>query len=304
MSTLTAVDLFSGLGGFTEGARAAGVEVRWAANHWRLAVETHQANHRGTVHSCQDLEQADFTRVPAHDVLLASPACQGHTHARGKDRPHHDALRSTAWAVIACVEVHQPRFVVVENVPGFRTWKLYGIWRQALEAYGYELTEQVLDAADFGVPQNRERLFVVGSREGALELEAPDLVHRPIGAVLDFSEGTWSPIAGHCRATVERAEAGRLEHGERFVAPYNGSGSGLTGRSLDRPIGTVTTVDRWMVVDGDRMRMLTVREYRQAMGFRADYRIPTSRKQAIKLLGNAVCPPVAQHVLEQVAVAS
>lgn len=51
---------------------------------------------------------------------------------------------------------------------------------------------------------------------------------------------------------------------ERFVMPYNGSGSGLTGRSLARPLGTVTAADRWAVVDGDRMRMLSIRELRAA----------------------------------------
>lgn len=71
---MTAVDLFAGLGGFSEGARLAGVRVAWAANHWQAAVDTHARNHLETAHSCQDLHQADWTRVPAHDVLLASPA--------------------------------------------------------------------------------------------------------------------------------------------------------------------------------------------------------------------------------------
>lgn len=74
----------------------AGAEVVWAANHWPVAVEWHAANHPDTVHACQDLHQADWRTVPPHDLLLASPACQGHAKARGKERPHHDAERSTA----------------------------------------------------------------------------------------------------------------------------------------------------------------------------------------------------------------
>ena len=138
---MIAVDLFAGLGGFSEGARLAGVEVAWAANHWRAAVDVHESNHPGTVHHYQDLHQADWSRVPAHDVLLASPSCTGHTRARGKERPGHDAARSTAWAVVSCVQYHRPEFVVVENVPELRRWVLYPAWRSAMSALGYALEE-------------------------------------------------------------------------------------------------------------------------------------------------------------------
>jgi DNA (cytosine-5)-methyltransferase 1 len=122
---MIAIDLFAGAGGFSEGARMAGVSVAWAANHWAEAVRWHACNHPGATHACQDLQQADFRDAPPHDVLLASPACQGHSRARGTDRPHHDAQRSTAWAVVTCAEVHRPPVVVVENVPEFADWTLY-----------------------------------------------------------------------------------------------------------------------------------------------------------------------------------
>ena len=76
---MTAIDLFAGLGGWTLGAQWAGVRVIWAANHWPEAVRWHSANHPDTEHSCQDLHQANWSHVPRHDLLLASPACQGHT---------------------------------------------------------------------------------------------------------------------------------------------------------------------------------------------------------------------------------
>lgn len=69
----TAVDLFAGMGGWTTGARAAGVNVVWAANHWPTAVHWHAANHPETVHVCQDLQQANWSKVPWHNLLLASP---------------------------------------------------------------------------------------------------------------------------------------------------------------------------------------------------------------------------------------
>src|SRR5438105_3470754 len=101
---LTAIDLFAGCGGSTEGAAQAGVQVLVAANHWPVAIATHAANHPCVKHLTQDLQQADFHDLPDFDVLMASPACQGHSHARGWDQPYHDVTRSTAWAVVACAE--------------------------------------------------------------------------------------------------------------------------------------------------------------------------------------------------------
>ena len=307
---LRAVDLFAGAGGFSSGAVAAGARVVWAANHWRAAVDVHAAAHPNTVHACQDLCQADFTAIPRHDVLLASPACQGHSRARGKERAHHDATRATAWAVIAAVEAHEPEAVVVENVEDFRRWKLFPVWRSALEAYGYAITERVIDAADLGVAQHRERLFLVASRRGPIEIEVPELENQVAAeSILDWESGSWSAIHKPRRAAktierIERATANGL--GDRFLVAYYGSEK--HGRRLDRPLGTVTTRDRFVLVDtaAGRLRCLTPVEYRRAMGFPESYdRIlaRVSRKKAVHLLGNAVVPQVAELVVGQVAAA-
>src|ERR1700722_18767188 len=105
---MKAVDLFAGCGGTAEGAHQAGVKVLVSANYWPVAVATHQANHPDVIHLTQDLQQADFYSWPDFDLLMASPACQGHSRARGKDKPGHDATRSTAWAVVSCAEAKRP----------------------------------------------------------------------------------------------------------------------------------------------------------------------------------------------------
>jgi DNA (cytosine-5)-methyltransferase 1 len=298
---VNAIDLFAGAGGFSTGARMAGARVLWAANHWPLAVQWHAANHPDTAHACQDLQQADFRQAPAHDLLLASPACQGHSPARGKERPHHDAQRATAWAVVTCAEVHRPHAVVVENVPAFAQWVLYPAWCAAMHALGYALAPMVLDAADHGLPQQRRRLFIVATRsKHPIQLELPRRAHRPAAEVIDFNAGRWSQIhrPGRSPRTLARIAAGRRLHGERFVAPYYGSGSGETGRSLARPIGTLTTRARWAVIDGDRMRMVLAAEGREFMGFPADYRLPANEAQAWHLIGNAVAPAVACDLIQ------
>lgn len=299
----TAVDLFAGCGGTSEGARQAGIKVLVSANHWPAAVETHRANHPGVEHYLQDLQQADFHAWPDFDILMASPACQGHSVARGKEQPRHDVTRSTAWAVIACAEAKLPRAVIIENVPEYLRWRLYPQWKACLETLGYTVSETILDAADLGVPQHRRRVFIVGVRQASPVVIPPGNVdHVNAETIIDDDAASWSPIQrdGRSVKTLLRINAGRALGERRFLIPFYGSGSGTTGRSLKRPLGTVTTKARYALVDGDWMRMLTVNEYRKAMAFPDGFVLPRTQSLAIHLLGNAVPPPMAKHVLQHV----
>jgi site-specific DNA-cytosine methylase len=228
---MTAIDLFAGFGGNTQGAKRAGVKVLWAANHNRRAVDLHAANHPETEHSCQDLHQADFHEAPDHNALLGSPDCTGHTDARG-------------------------------------------------------------------VPQHRVRVFIILSRSRSpLKLRLPSRGHVPASAFVDLEAGEWSDWRKLCEKTRARIRNGRKRFGDLFVAPYYGTGSGLTGRSLDLPIGTITTKDRWQIVNGFRQRLLSVEECRAAMGFPASYILPKQKHLAKLMLGQAVCPPVVTDIL-------
>lgn len=306
---MNVIDLFAGAGGFSTGATMAGHNVVWAGNHWPDAVEWHSKNHPDAMHICQDLHQADWSQVPAHDIMLASPCCQGHSKARGKasGNPQHDASRSTAWAVVSAAEYHRPEFVIVENVPEFLQWQLYRPWELAMNALGYSVAPHIVDAADYGAPQHRVRMFLVMAQSNQpLNLQIPMGQHIPARAFVDFDSGKWSAIhkPGRSAATIARIKAGRERFGERFIMPYYGSGSGLTGRSLDRPIGTITTRDRWAIVDGDRMRMLSRFECRDAMSFPDTYQLPDNHRLAVHLLGNAVCPEPVKQILQAVEVAA
>lgn len=297
------VDLFAGMGGFSEGARQAGCRVKWSGNHWRPAVDCHAENHPDTIHACQDLHQQRWEDVPAHDLLLASWACQGFSPAKGSNKLHTDTQRATAWAVVSALEYHRPYAFIGENVPAFARWELYPAWCSAMTALGYALSPMVVDCADLGVPQQRVRLFIVGTRsQHPLAMDLPKQDHVPASRIIDFNAGKWSPIErpGRAAATLARVANGRRQHGDRFVTPYYGSGSGETGRSLDRPIGTITTIARWAVVDGDRMRMLTIPETRRAMTVPDAYKLPSNGRLAMHLMGNAVPPLAARRIITAV----
>lgn len=298
---MIAVDLFAGWGGFTLGAELAGVPVAWASNHWPLAVEAHALNHPKTEHVCQDLRQADWTALPDFDLLLASPACQGHsTASQPRRRGYHDAMRATARAVIDCVEITRPMSLIVENVPAFARWDLFDLWYEALRRFGYHLEIRQLTASLMGAPQRRTRLFIVGHRR-PFELPALEAADElPFGPCVDWTAGRWRSITEARPKARARIDAARERFGYRALVQHV---TGHRGIALDEPIRTITTKDQWAVIDGDRYRPLTVRETARAMGFPDDYGWPSGsgRKDRIRGLGNAVCPPQAARIIGAVA---
>jgi DNA (cytosine-5)-methyltransferase 1 len=300
---LKVVDLFAGAGGWTTGATQAGAQVLMAINHWPRAVETHSRNHPDTQHICQDLALFDHSKLPDHELLIASPSCVGHTPARGRERKHHDATRATAWCVVDAVEAKRPAQLVVENVPAFQDWELYPVWKMALAALGYALEEHLLDASEWGVPQQRVRLIVTG-RRGAppVRLRTPGVPGASAHAIIDWSSGEWGSAQHRAARTMTCIADGRARFGERFLVPY--FGNTRTARSIERPVATVTTKDRFAIVDGARMRMPSIEAYRRAMSFPEDYALTGTREERLKQLGNAVPPELARRVVQQLAEAA
>lgn len=298
---MKAIDLFAGAGGWMEGARDTGVEIVYAANHWPFAVAMSTLNHPKVRHECQDLRQADWTALPAYDLLLASPSCQGHsTASQPKRRRYHDVMRATAWAVVDCAEVTQPKAIIVENVPSFRTWTLYPVWKEALTLIGYQLQEHIVVATDYGVAQRRERLIVVGT-PNPIKLRLPKRRIEPAFAPhLEPDADNWKRVADATLQVKGRIAKGRKNCGRTFLSQHV---TGHPGVPLSEPIRTITTKDQWILVDGDRYRPLTKREYARGMGFSDRFRWPegANRSDVVKALGNAIPPPKARTFIEQVA---
>jgi DNA (cytosine-5)-methyltransferase 1 len=298
---MRAIDLFCGWGGMTLGATLAGVEVVWAANHWQLAVDVHSRNHPLVPHACQDLRQADWTALPAFDLLLAAPACQGHsTASQPQRRGYHDAMRATAWSVVDCADVTQPSALIVENVPAFRRWRLYRNWLGALRKLGYTLTEQILDASQHGVPQRRRRLFVIGTRKRRPVIVAASGSAAPSFAdSVDWMAPGWRLVRSASPGAQARIAAAHARGLRRCLVQHT---TGHSGISLDEPIRTITTKDQWILVDGDRYRPLTLRELARGMSFPDTYSWPEglARNVVTLGLGNAVCPLVGRAAVAAV----
>lgn len=305
-------DIFCGAGGSSAGARAAGVEVVAGIDMSATATATFAANFPDAHVVTSRLEDVAIdsfkARVGPIDILLASPECRNHTCAKGS-APRDESSRATAMHVVEYAEALRPRWLVLENVVYMRPWSRYPELKAALRLLGYHLHESTLDASDFGVPQSRRRLFLVGDLDGppALTLRKRCGRRRSVKSILD-APGTWktSPLvtAKRATATLERAARGFASLGEKrsFLLVYYGTDGCGGWQPLDRPLRTVTTLDRFALVEHDgemwRMRMLQVPELKRAMGFAADFRLPVgTRRDRIRLLGNGVCPPVMESVV-------
>jgi DNA (cytosine-5)-methyltransferase 1 len=182
--SLTLTDLFCGAGGSAQGAHVVpGIELRLAANHWQLAVDSHAENFPDADHLVADISQVDPRRVPRTDLLWASPECTNHSQAKGVKRysqpdlfgetlPSEAAVRSraTMWDVPRFAEQHPYRAIVVENVVDAAKWVMWDAWLMAMTSLGYahqlvSLNSMHAPAAQAPrAPQSRDRLYIVFHR--------------------------------------------------------------------------------------------------------------------------------------------
>lgn len=306
------LDLFCGGGGSSWGARNAGAEIACAVDAWPVAVETYRANFPGAKVINATLDEDSCPSVLGDigpiDLILASPECTNHTCAKGS-RPRDEGSKRTANYVLNFARKLNPRWIVLENVVQMRNWHGYTPLIDKLEALGYSVLPQVLDAADFGAPQTRRRLFLLCDRRAEPLPVVSGRRRRPRKAADAIQlDGPWlsRPLYSDRRApdTLARAERAMAElgKGEPFLIVYYGSDGSGGWQPLDRPLRTLTTLDRFGLVTWKgripMLRMLQVPELKRAMGFDKNYILPHgSRRDQIKILGNGVCPPVMEMVV-------
>jgi len=231
-SNITATDFFCGAGGSSSGLVAAGIEVVGAANHWKLAIETHNTNHPATIHYLDDLQQAHPSWYPRTTMAWFSPECTNHSLAKGKKRkgigqldlwgeskvdPAEERSRATMREVVEFSDYHRYEAVIVENVVDIRHWQHYDEWLTAMLNMGYDHKVLYLNAQFFGVPQSRDRFYAVFWKRGN---KAPNLEFRPlatcskhgeIGAVQVFkkNETPWGRFGARRQYTYHCPKCGQ-----------------------------------------------------------------------------------------------
>jgi DNA (cytosine-5)-methyltransferase 1 len=176
-ASLSAIDLFAGAGGLSLGLKMSGLNVVAALDSSLEAIETHASNFPETLHIVDDARRVAFKSFKKIDVVAGGPPCQPFS-VSGKQLGEQDSRDLVPLFILALRDM-KPSAFIMENVAGLATerFKPY-LFRQIdeMRRLGYKVNMTVLDAADYGVPQRRERLFVVGTREG-VQFEFPEPTH-------------------------------------------------------------------------------------------------------------------------------
>lgn len=335
-SSFTFIDLFAGIGGLRRGFEPIGGRCVFTSEWDKYCVQTYLANHDCDHDVVGDITKVDAASIPEHDVLLAGFPCQpfsiaGVSKKKSLGREHGfrcDAQGTLFFDVARIIEHHRPRAFLLENVKNLASHdrgKTFDVIRRALaDELGYNIQYRVIDAKGF-VPQHRERVFIVGFRDGndfdldALDIPDPangpkmrDVLHPEDGseeADDRFTKGKKARVID--KYTLSDHLWGYLQdYAEKHRAKGNGFGFGLVG-----PDDTARTLSARYYKDGSEVlvkqrgqknpRRLTPRECARLMGFERPgeepFEIPVSDTQSYKQFGNAVVVPVVEAIARHMA---
>ena len=308
---IRALDLFHGAGGSSAGAQMAGARIVAGIDFWEVSSEAYKKNFQGVRTVNCDIRKISPKRLHEAigdiDLIVASPECTNHSCAKGAaDRC--EKSKRTAFQVVKFAKEFRPRWMVIENVVQMKSWSGHPELLKKLWQLGYYVKEENLNAQDFGVAQSRRRLFLLCSLSGKADSVRPTVEKTiPASAIVDYKGSyKFTPLYSpkRAKATIERAERALAAVGgkEHFLIVYYGTDGSGGWQALDKPLRTITTLDRFAYVKptpmGHMMRMLQPEELKLAMGFPATYQLDVgTRRDKIKLMGNAVCPPVMKSII-------
>lgn len=297
------VDLFAGIGGIRLGVEQAfgSIDCVFTSEIDKYAVTTYKANFRDA-NIFGDIKQIDENDVPDHDILLAGFPCQPFSQA-GLKKGFTDTRGTLFFDIERILLAKQPKAFLLENVKqlkGHNKGETFQTIIDHLNKAGYKVFYEILKARDFGVPQNRERIYIVGFLDHSINFEFPKPTNLPtrVGDILDdivdekytISDKLW---AGHKR----RKEANKL----------NGKGFGYG--LFNKESAYTNTISARYYKDGSEIlieqenknpRKLTPREAARLQGFPEEYVIPVSDAQAYKQFGNSVAVPVIKAIATEI----
>jgi DNA (cytosine-5)-methyltransferase 1 len=296
------IDLFAGIGGIRIAFEKRGGECVFTSEWDKFSQLTYFENFKEMPSG--DITQVHVRSIPKHDILLAGFPCQPFSHAGRK--LGFDDIRGTLFFDIArIIKVRRPKMILLENVKGFKSHdkgNTFAVVTNTLEALGYEVNAQVLNARDFGVPQNRERIYIVAidrkqTRKTDFSFPEPpkkltrlgDILEKNVDEKYTISDRLWS---GHRRRLREHKAKG------------NGFGYSLFNSDSEY----TSTISARYYKDGSEIlieqknknpRKLTPREAARLQGFPDSFRIPVSDAQAYRQFGNSVAIPVVAAIARE-----
>ncbi|ERT05027.1 DNA (cytosine-5-)-methyltransferase family protein [Lyngbya aestuarii BL J] len=161
------IELFAGIGGFRLGMEAANIETIWANDSSELSCRVYESNFGQNSMVLADITQIDLSIIPQHDLLTAGFPCQPFSSA-GKKQGIRDLVRGTLFErIVEIIKDKQPQYFVLENVKRILTMEQgyhFRVILNALASLDYLIEWRLINPLNFGIPQNRDRVFIVGTK--------------------------------------------------------------------------------------------------------------------------------------------
>ncbi|MDD3324421.1 MAG: DNA cytosine methyltransferase [Sulfurospirillaceae bacterium] len=299
-----AIDLFAGIGGIRLGfERAFGnkIEFVFASEIDKYACETYYANFGEK--PCGDITKIDEKNIPPFDILLAGFPCQAFSVA-GLRKGFEDTRGTLFFEIARILKHHKPKVVFLENVKGFKNHDkgtTFKVIKETLEELGYKVFSQVLNAKDFGVPQNRERIYIIGFLDSSVEFEFPEKEELGISIENCLEEKVeekyyytnkvlFEKLKDEvvCQETVYQWRRQYVRANKSKVCPTLTANMGTGGHNV--PI----------IKDKFGIRKLTPRECANFQGFPKDFILPGGLvdSQLYKQCGNSVVVKVVEDIAQ------
>ena len=329
------IDLFAGIGGIRRGFDSAYEaygdhnETVFVSEWDKYAQKTYSLNYHDDFEISGDITKIDAEDIPPFDICLAGFPCQAFSmagHHKGFDDNYKGMTRGTLFReVVRICEFHQPTVIFCENVKGLihhDKGRTYKIIKGAFEEIGYRVFEQVLNSKDFGVPQNRERIYIVAFRHDPENgIIAPEKFHFPEGSHKEVTirdimdDAPIDPKYYLSNVYLETLRRHRAYHEAK------GHGFGYEIRDLDGIAGTIVCGgmgrERNLIIDDrphsliptthikghineENIRKMTPREWARLQGFPEDFQFNLSDTHMYKQFGNSVTVNVIQAIAEEI----
>lgn len=294
------IDLFAGIGGIRLGfdGDTHNTECVYSSEWDKFAQKTYEANF-GVVPD-GDITKVKESDIPHFNALLAGFPCQPFSSIGKREGFANETQGTLFFDVLRILKYHMPETFLLENVPGILTiqhGETFKVIIGALKEAGYKVHSTVLEAADFGLAQSRKRVIIVGFRndidDSNFAFPEGSKKRTPVGSILEKN-----PQGYTISKRLQQNYLFKKEDGHPYVIDSKSTGLAKTLNSSYHKIQRLTGT---FVKDGETgLRLLSEKECKRLQGFPDDFKIPASRTQMYRQMGNSVAIPMIKAVSDQI----
>ena len=317
LNNLNFIDLFAGIGGFHQAMSSYGANCVFASEWDTNAALTYEVNYG--IKPQGDITKIDEKDIPKHDILCGGFPCQAFS-VSGKQKGFDDSRGTLFFDVARIIKHHKPKVVFLENVRNFErhdNGKTLNIVTKILDELGYDVSYKVLNASNYGLPQNRARIFFVCINKDILidKFEFPEptneavsladlLEKHPNAKIIDrpdiLIKKTYSVPKDNFGNPIlpnKPIQIGIVNKGGQGERIYDPAGHAITLSAYGGGVGSKTGLYKV----GNVIRKLSTRECARVQGFGEDFKIISNQSQAYKQFGNSVAINVLKEILKQLS---